>query len=62
MLEDEYRRLHRGLSGFGDFIIRVALLGTFMGLIAALTIVTVIQRVWHVRNQLSSEPAGPPEL
>jgi hypothetical protein len=38
MLEEEYRRLHRGLSGFGDFIIRVALLGTFMGLIAALTI------------------------
>jgi hypothetical protein len=38
MLEDEYRRLHKGLRGFGDFIIRVALLGTFMGLIAALTI------------------------
>ena len=38
VLEDEYRRLHKGLSGFGDFIIRVALLGTFMGLIAALTI------------------------
>lgn len=38
MLEDEYRRLHKGLSGFGDFIIRLALLGTFMGLIAALTI------------------------
>jgi len=38
LLEDEYRRLHRGLSGFGDFIIRLALLGTFMGLIAALTI------------------------
>ena len=38
MLEDEYRRLHTGLSGFGDFIIRLALLGTFMGLIAALTI------------------------
>ena len=38
MLEDEYRRLHKGLSGFGDFIIRVSLLGTFMGLIAALTI------------------------
>ena len=37
-LEDAYRRLHKGLSGFGDFIIRVALLGTFMGLIAALTI------------------------
>ena len=38
VLEDAYRRLHKGLSGFGDFIIRVALLGTFMGLIAALTI------------------------
>ena len=38
ILEDEYRRLHKGLSGFGDFIIRLALLGTFMGLIAALTI------------------------
>jgi hypothetical protein len=38
LIEDEYRRLHRGLSGFGDFIIRLALLGTFMGLIAALTI------------------------
>ncbi|MEI7932579.1 MAG: hypothetical protein WCI21_05940 [Alphaproteobacteria bacterium] len=37
-IEDEYRRLHKGLGGFGDFIIRVALLGTFMGLIAALTI------------------------
>jgi hypothetical protein len=38
MIEDEYRRLHWGLSGFGDFIIRLSLLGTFMGLIAALTI------------------------
>jgi len=38
MIEDEYRRLHKGLSGYGDFIIRVALLGTFMGLIAALSI------------------------
>ena len=38
MIEDEYRRLHRGLAGFGDFIIRLSLLGTFMGLIAALTI------------------------
>ena len=37
-LEEEYRRLHKGLGGFGDFIIRLALLGTFMGLIAALTI------------------------
>ena len=38
LIEDEYRRLHRGLSHFGDFIIRLSLLGTFMGLIAALTI------------------------
>jgi hypothetical protein len=38
LIEDEYRGLHKGLGGFGDFIIRVALLGTFMGLIAALTI------------------------
>ena len=38
ILEDAYRRLHKGLRGFSDFIIRVALLGTFMGLIAALTI------------------------
>jgi hypothetical protein len=38
LLQDEYRRHHRGLSGFGDFIIRLSLLGTFMGLIAALTI------------------------
>ena len=30
IIEDEYRRLHKGLSGFGDFIIRVALLGTFI--------------------------------
>ena len=37
-IEEEYRRLHKGLGGFGDFIIRLALLGTFMGLIAALTI------------------------
>lgn len=38
MIEDEYRRHHKGLSGFGDFIVRLALLGTFMGLIAALSI------------------------
>ncbi|HEY8572200.1 hypothetical protein [Phenylobacterium sp.] len=38
LIEDEYRRLHRGLAGFPDFIIRLALLGTFMGLIAALSI------------------------
>jgi hypothetical protein len=30
--------------------------------IAALTFITVIQRVWHVRNELSSEAASPPEL
>jgi len=38
IIEDEYRRHHTGLGGFPDFIIRVALLGTFMGLIAALSI------------------------
>jgi hypothetical protein len=38
VLENQYRRFRKGLSGFGDFIIRVALLGTFMGLIAALSI------------------------
>lgn len=38
ILEDEYKRLHRTLRGFGDFIVRFALLGTFMGLIAALSI------------------------
>lgn len=38
VLQDEYQRLHKGLRGFGDFIIRLALLGTFMGLIAALSI------------------------
>jgi hypothetical protein len=37
-IEEEYRRLHKGLGGFADFIIRLALLGTFMGLIAALSI------------------------
>jgi CDP-diacylglycerol--glycerol-3-phosphate 3-phosphatidyltransferase len=45
-------------AGIGDF----ELLAPSIYVIAALTIVTVIQRVWHVRNQLSSEPAGPPEL
>jgi hypothetical protein len=37
-LADEYQRRDKGLRGFGDFIIRLALLGTFMGLIAALAI------------------------
>jgi len=45
-------------AGLGDF----ELLAPAVYLIAVLTIVTTIQRVWHVRNQLSSETAGPPEL
>jgi CDP-diacylglycerol--glycerol-3-phosphate 3-phosphatidyltransferase len=45
-------------AGIGDF----ELLAPAVYLIAALTIVTTIQRVWHVRNQLSSEASGPPEL
>ena len=45
-------------AGLGDF----ELLAPSIYVIAALTIVTVIQRVWHVRNELSSEAAGPPEL
>src|SRR3954464_326022 len=45
-------------AGLGDF----ELLAPSIYAIAALTIVTVIQRVWHVRNELSSEAAGPPEL
>ncbi len=45
-------------AGLGDF----ELLAPAVYLIAALTIVTTIQRVWHVRNQLSNETAGPPEL
>ena len=45
-------------AGLGDF----ELLAPSIYVIAALTIVAVIQRVWHVRNELSSEAAGPPEL
>jgi CDP-diacylglycerol--glycerol-3-phosphate 3-phosphatidyltransferase len=45
-------------AGIGDF----ELLAPAVYLIAALTIVTTIQRVWHVRNQLSSEAAGPTDL
>ena len=45
-------------AGLGDF----ELLAPSIYAIAALTIVTVIQRVWHVRNELSGEAAGPPEL
>jgi CDP-diacylglycerol--glycerol-3-phosphate 3-phosphatidyltransferase len=45
-------------AGLGDF----ELLAPAIYLIAALTTVTAIQRVWHVKNELSSEAAGPPEL
>jgi CDP-diacylglycerol--glycerol-3-phosphate 3-phosphatidyltransferase len=38
-------------AGIGDF----ELLAPAIYVIAALTIVTVIQRVWHVRNELSGE-------
>jgi CDP-diacylglycerol--glycerol-3-phosphate 3-phosphatidyltransferase len=39
-------------AGLGDF----ELLAPAIYAIAALTTVTAIQRVWHVRNELSSEP------
>jgi CDP-diacylglycerol--glycerol-3-phosphate 3-phosphatidyltransferase len=45
-------------AGLGDF----ELLAPAVYLIAALTIVTTIQRVWHVRNELSSEAGRPPDL
>lgn len=45
-------------AGLGDF----ELLAPAVYVIAALTIVTTIQRVWHVRNQLSNDVPGPPEL
>jgi hypothetical protein len=38
------------------------LLAPSIYVIAALTIVTVIQRVWHVRNELSKEAADSPQL
>jgi CDP-diacylglycerol--glycerol-3-phosphate 3-phosphatidyltransferase len=41
-------------AGLGDF----ELLAPAVYVIAALTIVTTIQRVWHVRNELSKEPTG----
>jgi len=41
-------------AGIGDF----ELLAPAVYVIAALTIVTTFQRVWHVRNQLSSEVPG----
>lgn len=45
-------------AGIGDF----ELLAPAVYLIAVLTIVTTIQRVWHVRNQLSNEAAAPTDL
>jgi CDP-diacylglycerol---glycerol-3-phosphate 3-phosphatidyltransferase len=41
-------------AGLGDF----ELLAPAVYLIAALTIVTTIQRVWHVRNELSRDAQG----
>src|SRR3954454_6638038 len=41
-------------AGIGDF----ELLAPAVYLLAGLTIFTVFQRVWHVRNQLSSEVSG----
>jgi CDP-diacylglycerol--glycerol-3-phosphate 3-phosphatidyltransferase len=45
-------------AGIGDF----ELLAPSVYLIAALTIITTIQRVWHVRNQLSTEGPDPTDL
>jgi CDP-diacylglycerol--glycerol-3-phosphate 3-phosphatidyltransferase len=45
-------------AGLGDF----ELLAPSVYLIAALTIITTIQRVWHVRNQLSNEGPDPTDL
>jgi CDP-diacylglycerol--glycerol-3-phosphate 3-phosphatidyltransferase len=45
-------------AGIGDF----ELLAQAVYLIAALTIITTIQRVWHVRNQLSAEGPDPTDL
>ncbi len=45
-------------AGIGDF----ELLAPSIYVIAALTIVTVIQRVWHVRNELTREAADSPQL
>ncbi|HWA53427.1 MAG TPA: CDP-alcohol phosphatidyltransferase family protein [Solirubrobacterales bacterium] len=45
-------------AGIGDF----ELLAPAVYVIAALTIVTTIQRVWHVRNQLSNETTASSDL
>jgi CDP-diacylglycerol--glycerol-3-phosphate 3-phosphatidyltransferase len=41
-------------AGIGDF----ELLAPAIYVIAGLSIITVIQRVWHVRNELSRETSG----
>jgi CDP-diacylglycerol--glycerol-3-phosphate 3-phosphatidyltransferase len=46
----------------GAGLFDVELLAPAVYLIAALTIFTTIQRVWHVRNELSGESASPPDL
>jgi CDP-diacylglycerol--glycerol-3-phosphate 3-phosphatidyltransferase len=45
-------------AGLGDF----ELLAPAVYLIAALTIFTTFQRVWHVRNELSGQSPGPSDL
>jgi len=45
-------------AGIGDF----ELLAPAVYLIAGLTIITTIQRVWHVRNQLSNETTSSSDL
>jgi phosphatidylinositol phosphate synthase len=45
-------------AGLGDF----ELLAPAVYLIAALTIVTTVQRVWHVKNQLSKDAARQADL
>ncbi|HWM54518.1 MAG TPA: CDP-alcohol phosphatidyltransferase family protein [Solirubrobacterales bacterium] len=45
-------------AGIGDF----ELLAPSIYVIAALTTFTAIQRVWHVRNQLSGETSATPDL
>jgi len=45
-------------AGLGDF----ELLAPAIYVIAALTVFTAIQRVWHVRNELSSENNAPSDL
>ncbi|HEX5763737.1 MAG TPA: CDP-alcohol phosphatidyltransferase family protein [Solirubrobacterales bacterium] len=44
----------------GAGVVDVELLAPAIYAIAALTTITAVQRVWHVRNELSSEAQGPP--